>query len=92
VESRVVEGGWCFYLHLWGVRDNVASPVLEKLAAAALWDIGRYIRQCAGEPPADVIKPAQFRLSFRIERDDVHSMSRAKPVSKYFFSTGPWWA
>src|SRR5262249_21187674 len=66
VESRVVKGGWCFYLHLWGVREAVASPVREELATAALVEVRQYIRRCASQLPAETIKPAQLSLSFRV--------------------------
>lgn len=92
VESRVVDGGWCFYLHLWGVREAVAGPVREELAAAALAEIGRYIRGCAGQPPADVVKPAQLYLSFRIEAGEVRPECRVSPVGKTSsFPTRAWW-
>ena len=52
VESRVVGGGWYFYLHLWGVREAVAGPVREELAAAALAEIRRYVLECAGQLPS----------------------------------------
>jgi hypothetical protein len=92
VESRLVEGSWCFYLHLWGVRESVAGPVREALAAAALAEIGQYVRTCASAPPADVVKPAQLYLSFRVELGDVHSECRVSTVGKRSFPTGPWWA
>jgi hypothetical protein len=93
VESRVVEGSWCFYLHLWGVRESVAGPVREALAAAALAEIGQYVRTCASAPPSDVVKPAQLSLSFRIGPDELQSESQVKAVSKYTFSSRrSWWA
>jgi hypothetical protein len=92
VESRVVGGRWCFYLHLWGVREAVAGPVRNELAAAALAEIGRYIRGCAGQPPADIVKPAQLYLSFRVEAGEVCPECRVSPVGKTSsFPTRAWW-
>jgi hypothetical protein len=94
VESRVVEGSWCFYLRLWGVRETVAAPVREDLAAAALVEIARYVRKCVSKPAADVVKPAQLYLSFRVEPSAVHSGCRVKAAGKgsSLFRTGSWWA
>jgi hypothetical protein len=92
VESLVIEGSWCFYLHLWGVRESVAGPVREEFAAAALAEIGEYIRKCVSAPAADVFKPAQLYLSFRVESVDVHPECRVSPVGKISsFPTGSWW-
>jgi hypothetical protein len=93
VESRVVEGSWCFYLRLWGVRDAVADPVREQLAAAALAEVARYIRECAGRPPAEVVKPAQLYLSYRIGPGGLRSECRVLAVAKRSsFPTRAWWA
>jgi hypothetical protein len=93
VESRVVAGGWCFYVHLQGVREAVARPVREALVAAALAEISRYIRGCTGQPPADTVKPAELELSFRVEADEVRSECRVSPVGKLLRSRyDRWWA
>jgi hypothetical protein len=92
VESRVIEGSWCFYLHLRGVRESVVGPVREEVAAAALTEIGRYIRGCVSEPPADVVKPAQLSLAFRVGPGGIHSECRVSTVGRRSFPTGSWWA
>jgi len=92
VESRVVDGGWRFYLRLWGVPEAVAGPVREELAAAALAEVGRYIRECAGQAPAAVVKPAQLYLSFRVEAGEVRPACRVSLVGKTSsFPTRTWW-
>jgi hypothetical protein len=91
LESRVIEDGWCFYLHLRGVRESVAGPVREELTVTALAEIGQYIRKCISEPAACTIKPAQLVLSFRLESGGVQADCRASTVSKISFSTGSWW-
>jgi hypothetical protein len=91
VESRVVEGGWCFYLHLWGVREAVAGPVQAELAVSASAAIERYIRGCVDQSPADVIKPAQLYLSFRVEPEGVRSGCSVRVVGKRSFTTRRWW-
>src|SRR4051794_3621988 len=65
VESRLVDGKWCFCLRLRGVRQSVIDPVREQLTAAAAAEIERYIRKRDGQPPAEIIKPEQLYLSFR---------------------------
>ena len=93
VESRVVGGSWCFYLHLWGVREAVAGPVREELADAVLAEIGRYIRGCAGQLPADTVKPAQLYMVFRVEAGEVRPECRVSPVGKLRRSRyDRWWA
>lgn len=91
LESRVIEGSWCFYIHLWGVRASVAGPVREELTAAVLSEIGQYIRKCTSEAPADVVKPAQLYLSFRIEPGSFHSECSVKTVDQFSYPTGSWW-
>jgi hypothetical protein len=92
VESRVIEGSWWFCLRLWGARESVAGPVREELAAAALAEIEGYIRKCVSAPAADVVKPSQLYLSFRVESGDVHSQCRVSLVGKRSsFPTGSWW-
>jgi hypothetical protein len=91
VESRVVDGSWCFYLHIWGVRESAARPAREGLAIAALAEIERYVRKCMSEPAADTIKPAQLYLSFRFESGDVQPACSVLAVGKRSFPTGSWW-
>jgi hypothetical protein len=91
VESRVVKGSWCFYLHLWGVREALAGPVREELAMAALAKVRQYIRQCASQLPADTIKPAQLSLSFCVNSEGVSSKCRVKVVDRYSYPTRAWW-
>src|SRR5438105_563222 len=71
VESRVVEGRWCFYLRLWGVKEAVAGPVREKATAVALAEIRRYVRECTSQPPTDVSKPAQLLLALRLGPEEI---------------------
>jgi hypothetical protein len=91
VESRVIEDGWCFYLHLWGLRESVAGPVREELTVTALAEIGLYVKKCISEPAACTIKPAQLVLSFRLESGGVQADCRASTGKKTPFSTGSWW-
>lgn len=91
VESRVVDGGWRFYLRLWGARSSEVGEWRQRLSQAALGEIERYIRACLGERPTDVTKPVQLYLSFRIDAGDIRSQCRAKVVDRYSFSAGEWW-
>jgi hypothetical protein len=92
VHSRVVEGRWCFYLHLWGVRESGAGPVRNKLAAAALSEIERYLRECESQQPASTVKPEQLYLSFRLEANEVRPECRVSPVGPTTsFPTREWW-
>lgn len=91
LESRVADGGWRFYLRLWGVRESMVGAYREAAAQAVLAEIERYIHSCIRQRPADVIKPAQLYLSFEIKDGDVQSRCRVKIKDKYSFSTGDWW-
>jgi hypothetical protein len=91
VESRVIEGRWCFYLHIWGIRESVAEPMRDELTVTALVEIGQYIRKCISEPAAGTIKPAQLYLSFRLESGGVQAACSVSPVRKTLFPTGSWW-
>jgi hypothetical protein len=91
LESRVVEGRWRFYLHLWGIREAAVGTLREELATAALAEIREYIRGCISQQPADIIKPAQLRLSFRISPAGVHFEGRVKVVGRYSYPTPVWW-
>src|SRR5436309_3322582 len=73
LESAVAEGGWCFCLRVWGVRECAAGAWREELARAALAEIEGYTRVCLGQPPAEVTKPAQLSLSFRLGPEGVRS-------------------
>ncbi len=72
VESRVVGGGWCFYLHLWGVREAVAGRVREELAAAALTTNFR-------TPSASGGRPGQVQ---RLDTSYVLAGDGSEPVAK----------
>jgi hypothetical protein len=91
VEARVIDSGWAFYLRLWGLREPPAEGVSESLATAALAEIGRYIRECVRQKPPDIVKPAQFRLSFRIISDEITSECKARKVDRYSYPTREWW-
>jgi hypothetical protein len=92
IESRVIDAAWCFYLHLRGSREAAVGPVRENLEAAALGEIKRYIQECAGQPPTEIIKPAQLHLAFRVETGSVRPRCSVTPFGKTtFFPTGPWW-
>jgi hypothetical protein len=66
LESRVVEGRWCFSLRLWGVREAAVGTVRDELTTAALAEIGKYNHECISQPPAEIIKPAQLMLNFQV--------------------------
>jgi hypothetical protein len=92
VESRVVDSGWCFYIHLWGVRETVVLPVRQELAAATLSEIENYINECKARSPAHVIKPAQLMLAFDVTSDGITSSCSVKPVDSYAHPTPQdWW-
>ena len=87
----MIDSGWAFYLRLWGLREPPAEGVSESLATAALAEIGRYIRECVRQKPPDIVKPAQFRLSFRIISDEITSECKARKVDRYSYPTREWW-
>jgi hypothetical protein len=91
VESRVVEGGWRFYLRHWGVREDAVDPWREGLAEAALAEIECYVSACLSQPPAEVTKPSQLSLTFRLDLDGVRSACRVKVVGRYSYPTPGWW-
>jgi hypothetical protein len=91
VESRLVEGGCRFYLRLWGVRKSVAGPVQEELAAAALAEIRRYIRERAGQPPAAPLQSTQLSLAFRRAGEEIRSACRVRAVDRRSFPTPIGW-
>ncbi len=91
VESRVVGGKWCFYLRVEGVRESAARSVMEELTATAVAEIGQYIRTRASQLPDQTVKPAQLRLSFRVEPGRVHAECRELPVGRRSFPTPVWW-
>jgi hypothetical protein len=92
VESRVIEGSWCFYLHIWGVRESVAGPVREEIATAALAEMGRFVSKYVSGQAAGTVKPAQLYLSFRVESGEVRPECRESTVGKTSFRTGSWWS
>jgi hypothetical protein len=92
IESRVIEGGWRFYLRLNGSWEETVEPMRAELEAAALAEIERYIRGCVCQPPTEIIKPEQFTLAFRIEPGGVRPRCSVTPFAKpTFHSTPPWW-
>src|SRR5207237_7688238 len=91
LESRVVDGRWCFYLHLWGVQEAKVDPLVEELSAAALGALERHIRECLDRQPAETVKPEQLRLSFRLGGGEVRDECRARVKDRYSFPTGDWW-
>jgi hypothetical protein len=91
VESRVAQGGWCFYLRLWGVREEAVGAMRDELAASALSEIRRYIRECASKPAADVSKPTQFILVFCVGLDGISPKCRVKVVDRRSYPTPAWW-
>ena len=91
LESRVVNERWCFFLRLWGVREDILGIRREELGQAALAEIEGYIRCRLRQRPAATIKPAQLYLSFTVGGEGIRSTCRAKIKDKYSFSTGDWW-
>ncbi len=91
IEARVVDGRWAFYLRLWGVREAVVGAVSESLAAAAVAEIRRYIGECVRREPSDIVKPAQFRLSFRVIPDEITAECKARDVDRFSYPTREWW-
>jgi hypothetical protein len=91
MEARAVDGGWRFYLRVWGVREAAVGPIREEVAGAALAEIERCIRDCLDRPPADIIKPSQLSLSFRVDPDGVHSECRTRVLGRHSYSPHAWW-
>jgi hypothetical protein len=91
LERRVADGGWCFYLRLWGVPESAVGDRRAELALAALEAIQRSVVECLAYPPAEVAKPTQLLLRFAVEPDGVVSRCSVKPVDRYSFSAGNWW-
>lgn len=91
VESRVVQAGWCFYLRIWGVKEAIVGSTRDEIAAAALQSIGEYIRECVKRPPADVTKPTQMLLVFRMGAEGVRTCCHTKVVGRYSFRSPTWW-
>ena len=91
VESRVVDDAWRFYLRLWGVRDAIAGPVQEELAATALAEIGKYVQGCIFQLPTAVNKPTQLSLAFRVTAAEIGSACTTRPVSRRSFPTPAGW-
>ncbi|WP_435018188.1 hypothetical protein TA3x_000134 [Tundrisphaera sp. TA3] len=91
LERRVADGGWCFYLRLWGVPESSVEGRSEELALAALLSIEDSVAECLAIPATDVVKPTQLHLWFKIDAEGVIPECRVKPVAPYSFSAGQWW-
>jgi len=91
LERRVVDGGWCFYLRLWGAPESAVGKHRAELARAALEAIRQSVAECLARPPAEVAKPTQLLLWFAVETDGVVSKCSVEPVDRYSFSAGRWW-
>jgi hypothetical protein len=91
LESRVVDGYWCFYLRFWGIQEKRVKPLLKELSETALGTIARYIRDCLNRQAAETTKPEQLLLVFRVEDGKIHSACWVKLKDRYSFPTGNWW-
>jgi hypothetical protein len=91
LERRVADGGWCFYLRLWGVPEAAVGERRTELARAALEAIAQSVAECLASPPAETAKPTQLLLRFAVEADGVVSKCSVKPVDRYSFWAGRWW-
>jgi hypothetical protein len=91
LERRVADGGWCFYLRLWGAPESAVGGRRAELARAVLGAIRQSVAECLASPPAEVVKPTQLRLWFAVEADRVTSRCSVKPVDRRFFLAGNWW-
>ena len=92
LEHRVVGGAWCFYLRLWGVHESIVGDRRDELSRATIRAVRRSVAECLAIPATDVIKPTQLLLWSHAGSDDVASECKAKPVDRYSFSAGAWWA
>jgi hypothetical protein len=92
LERRVIEKAWCFYLRFWGVPEAAVADQRDALAAVALRAIGDSVAECLAQPAADVIKPTHLLLRFSVQAANIVAKCTIKPVDKYSFSAGCWWA
>ncbi|MFO0889929.1 MAG: hypothetical protein U0790_12420 [Isosphaeraceae bacterium] len=92
LERRAVGKAWCFYLRLWGVPEAAVEAQRDELATAAIQAIGQSIGECLAVPAEEVVKPTQLLLWFNVGADGVIPACKVKPVDRYSFSAGSWWA
>ena len=91
IESRFVDGNYCFYLQFWGLPEGLAGPIREGLSHRVLEEIEKFIRRPMTERPSESGKPTQKTLSFKINGGEILWSGGIELVDRYGFSSGTWW-